>query len=349
MKISTILACSLLLISINSYGQDMSHLVSVEQAKVEKVEPTLWLPGNVVSRENAPISAEQMGQLLWILDVGSKVEKGQVIAKIDNRHLKLQLAQQQSRVTQKRADVEYLTKQKQRLSKLNAKNNTALSELERTVKDLTIAEAEVNELTLQVELTELAIEKTNIVAPFTGYISQRFAHLGELVSIGRPLVQLVNTNALDIQIAAPIQLVNYLQAGASVNVKWENKLTELPVRTWSMAGDQTSRTFDVRLSADNLNLLPGSAVTVSLPKNAPETATLVPRDALVIREKETFVLKVNEDNTASKVSVLIGQGSGDWIAVTGRVDANDEVIVRGGESVRDGQKVRVGNRLIARN
>ena len=71
-------------------------------------------------------------------------------------------------------------------------------------------------------------------------------------------------------------------------VKWQGQLLELPVRTWSLAGDQATRTFDVRLSADGSNMMAGTAVTVSLPKNATANATLVPRDALVLREQETF-------------------------------------------------------------
>ena len=70
-----------------------AKLVTVQTVKNEQVNPTTWLPGNVISRTNAPISAEQIGLLLWVEDIGAKVEKGQVIASIDNRHLKLQLTQ----------------------------------------------------------------------------------------------------------------------------------------------------------------------------------------------------------------------------------------------------------------
>jgi len=329
-------------------AQDEGQLVSVEMAKNEQVSPTMWLPGNVVSRMNAPISAEQTGQLLWIEDVGAQVEQGQVIAKIDNRHLKLELARQQAQVKQYQADVDYLAKQKKRMSALSQKNNTAVSELERITKDLRVAENEVIALNMQVKQTLLAIEKTHIKAPFSGNISERFAHVGELISVGRPLVQLVDTNNLDIKIAAPISIASFLEADAKVIVKWQDKLVELPIRTWSKAGVQSSRTFDVRLAAQGVNLLPGSAVTVSLPKQRPTEAILVPRDALVLREKETFVLTVDEEDKAKKVNVLVGQGSGRWIAVSGALMAGDSVIVRGGERLQDGQKIRYDDKLIAR-
>jgi RND family efflux transporter MFP subunit len=346
---SAVFSCLVLHASSAAFAaENEGHLVSIETAKIEEVNPTMWLPGNVISRMNAPISAEQTGQLLWVEEVGTQVEKGQSIAKIDNRHLKLELARQQAQMKQYQADVDYLTKQKKRMSALSQKNNTAISELERITKDLIVAENEVIALKMMVKQTQLSIEKTHIKAPFTGNISERFAHVGELISVGRPLVQLVDTENLDIQIAAPISIAPYISQDANVIVKWQDKLIELPVRTWSKAGDRSSRTFDVRLAAQGVNLLAGSAVTVSLPKQNIEEATLVPRDALVLREKETFVLTVDNEDTAHKVNVLVGQGSGRWIAVSGKVSAGDQVIVRGGETLQDGQKIRVDEKLIAR-
>jgi len=342
--LGTILATSLLtrpvLAFYNTEAENPGQLVSVELAKNEQVNPTMWLPGNVISRQNSPISAEQTGQLLWVEDVGTQVEKGQLVATIDNRHLVLQLTRQQAKVKQQQADVEYLTKQKKRLSALSQKNNTSVSELERVIKDLAIAKNEVIALDMQVQQTELAIEKTQIKAPFSGNISQRFAHIGELVTVGRPLIQLVDTKHLDIQVSAPLAIARFLEANEQVMVKWQDKLMELPVRAWSQAGNQTSRTFDVRLVADGLNLFAGSAVTVSLPKQSSQEATLVPRDALVLREKETFVLTVDKEDTAKKVNVLVGQGVGRWVSVSGQLLAGDEVIVRGGERLREGQKIR---------
>jgi RND family efflux transporter MFP subunit len=317
-----------------------AHLVSVESVKKEQVNPSIWLPANVISRKNAPISAEQTGQLLWIEDVGSQVKKGQLLAQIDDRHLKLQLAGQRAQVKQHQADVDYLTSHKARFLKLREKNNSALSEFERVNKDLTIAINEVAALNISVEQTLLSLEKTVIRAPFSGNISQRFAHVGELISIGRPLVQLIDTKNLDIKIAAPISIAPFLQRGSKVIVKWNQTLLELPVRTWSQAGDQASRTFDVRLAADGIAILAGTAVTVSLPKQLPKEAILVPRDALMLRENETYVLTIDEDQQARKVAVLVGQGVKNWVSVTGALSVDDSVVVRGGERLQNGEKVR---------
>ncbi|GAA0821644.1 efflux RND transporter periplasmic adaptor subunit [Colwellia asteriadis] len=347
-----LLAASTTLVMMVFSGQafaqepEQGHLVSIEQVKKEQVNPTMWLPANVISRKNAPISAEQTGQLLWVEEVGSQVKQGQLLAQLDDRHLKLQLKRQQAQVNQHQANVDYLRGQKARFATLSEKNNSALSELERVSKDLTVAINEVAALSIEVEQTLLAIEKTAIVAPFSGNVSEQFAHVGELITIGRPLLQLTDTKNLDVSIAAPIAIAPFLTRGQKVMVKWQQQLIQLPIRTWSQAGSQLSRTFEVRLAADNLAIIAGSAVTVSLPKQSPRDAILVPRDALVLRENETYVLTVS-DHQAKKVSVLVGQGIERWVSVIGELAANDNVVVRGGERLLDGQKVRFSGELVA--
>jgi RND family efflux transporter MFP subunit len=349
--LSATLAFSLHQDAYASDDEKSAQLVSVASVKKQQVNPSIWLPANVISRKNAPISAEQTGQLLWVEEVGSQVEKGQLLAQIDDRHLKLQLARQQAQVKQSQADVDYLSGQKLRFEKLREKNNSALSEYERVNKDLIIAENEVTALSISVEQTLLALEKTSIKAPFTGNISERFVHVGELITVGRPLVQLIDTKNLDIKIAAPIAIAPFLKRGSKVMVKWHKRLIELPVRTWSQAGDQSSRTFDVRLAAEGLDILAGSAVTVSLPKEETKAALLVPRDALVLRENETYVLTIDQQQRAKKVSVLIGQGVDQWISVIGALSVDDSVVVRGAERLKSGTKVRYAqdnkNALIA--
>ncbi|MEW6996817.1 efflux RND transporter periplasmic adaptor subunit [Colwelliaceae bacterium BS250] len=327
--------------------ENEAQLVSIETAKIEQVQARVWLPGNVVNRMNAPISAQQTGQLLWIVDIGTQVQQGDVIARIDNRNLKLLMAQQQAQIKQYQANVEYLGKHKQRLLKLNEANNTALSELERTEKDLIVAQNEMIGEQMHIKQTQLAIERTEIKAPFSGFISERFAYVGELITIGRPMVVLVDPKDLDIEIAAPMSIAPFLKQGAEMQVKWQNQLIELPIRTWSRAGDQSSRTFNVRLAATNLDLLSGTAVSVSLPKQNPAQALMIPRDALLLRQSDTFVLIVNDELIAEKINVTVGQGQGNWISVTGDIIAGDTVIVRGGERLQDGQTVRIDQQVIA--
>ncbi|WP_210418833.1 efflux RND transporter periplasmic adaptor subunit [Aliikangiella coralliicola] len=341
MTVVSLTSFSLALLSINAIAQEVTQMVSVEQAKQQHVTPTVWLPGNVVNRSNARISTEQNGRLTWILDVGAKVNKGDPLAKLDARHLDLQLAEKQAQFRQQKINADYLKKQQKRLRALIDNNSTARAEFDRTEKDLHIANEALGALEIQAKQIELAIEKATIKAPFAGKINRRLVQQGEYVTMGMPLVQLVDPNTLDITIAAPLSVAPYLSANNEVLVKFKDKLLTVPVRTWSPAGDSSSRTFEVKLNASQYDLFSGLAVTASLPNEKAVSATLVPRDALILREKETYVIAVDTESNARKIRVSVGRGIGEWVSVEGKVSAGDKLVVRGGERLEDGQKVRI--------
>ena len=322
-------------------AQEATQIVSVKQAKQEYVTPTVWLPGNVVNRSNARISTEQNGRLIWILDVGAKVSKGDPLARLDARHLDLQLAEKQAQLRKQKLNANYLEKQQKRLRALIDNNSTARAEFDRTEKDLHIANEELAALEIQAKQIELSIEKATIKAPFDGQINRQLVQQGEYVTTGMPLLQLVDPESLDITIAAPLSVAPYLSADTQVLVKFEDKLLTVPVRTWSPAGDSSSRTFQVHLDASQYDLFSGLAVTASLPNEQAVSATMVPRDALILREKETYVITIDNENNARKIKISVGRGIGDWVSIKGKVVAGDNLVVRGGERLEDGQKVRI--------
>jgi len=335
---------SILLFCISSglmANQQPLNMVTVKEAKLQQVSPTVWLSGNVENRLSARIASEQNGRLIWILDVGDKVKAGDAIAKLDNRNMVLQKAERQAQLRQQEANILYLDKQQKRLNALLTNNSTARIELDRVIRDLNVAKEQQAALQIQIKQIQLAIEKATILAPFDGQINRRLAQQGEYVNAGTPVVQLVDPTRLDISVAAPLSLAPYLTSQGMVLVKWDNKLHSLPIRTWSPTGDQSSRTFNVRLDASNLQLLGGTGVTVSLPSASVTDATMVPRDALILRDKQTFVVTVDKQQVAHKVEVKVGRGIGDWISIDGSVQAGQQVIVRGGERLQDGQKVRI--------
>ena len=85
----------------------------------------------------------------------------------------------------------------------------------------------------------------------------------------------------------------------------------------------------------------GSALQVGLPSAEPRDVVAVPRDALVLRASETFVVRVADDDTAQRVPVRTGTAQGQMVEVIGDVHAGDRLVVRGGERIAPGQKVKI--------
>jgi RND family efflux transporter MFP subunit len=336
-------------------AEQQAKLVSIKSAKQENIMPTIWLPGNVTSRLDVNISSEQNGLLVWILDVGDSVLKGQTIAKLDTQDLEFELAESESQLRQQQANTVYLEKQKKRLHALLKNNSTARIEFDRTMRDLSIAKEELSSLDIKINRIKLSIDKANLKAPFDGQVNQRMKQAGEFISMGQELIQIVDPSSIDISVAAPLSVYPFMKKGDEMLVKLNNQLVTFPVRTWSPAGNQSTRTFNVLLDASakklvdagiatthisSHQLMSGESVSVALPKDLPNISTMVPRDALILREQQTFVVTIDEQDSAHKVKVVVGRGVDEWISVAGQIFAGDKVVTRGGENLQDGDKVR---------
>ena len=83
----------------------------------------------------------------------------------------------------------------------------------------------------------------------------------------------------------------------------------------------------------------GHAVRVSVPVSRPKMVVAVPRDALVIRQKNVSVFRINQDNIAEFVAVKTGLSEGESIEVIGDIKPGEQVVIRGNERLRPGQKV----------
>jgi len=124
-----------------------------------------------------------------------------------------------------------------------------------------------------------------------------------------------------------------------VTVKHQNRQSLSPVTRVIPVGDERSRMFEVRIASNDPAWVIGSPVRVALPNSDPRELVAIPRDALVLRGSEMFVLRVTNDNTVEKIQVDTGIGLGDLVEVIGKVYGGDRVVTRGAERLQTGQSV----------
>jgi RND family efflux transporter MFP subunit len=301
----------------------------------------LSLPGTVISKRDADISAELNGRLNWVAEVGDTVAKGEAVAIIDDHLLQLQLRNDEAQIKRISADIDYNKRQIERLQRLADQNNMAKSEidlvesqLKMLVQDRTIAQ-------VSRDRTLYNIERANVSAPFSGIVVSREMTVGEYTSTGAALLRLVDTSELEISVNAPLQVARFNQTGTEVQIESGEQQLLTAIRSVIPVGDSRSRMMEVRIELQTGLWQIGEAVTVELANGRREISLSVPRDALVLRNNQVFVYTVSEDNIAVKVPVIAGAGRGQNIAITGDLFAGDPVVVRGAESLHDGQAVKV--------
>jgi len=190
--------------------------------------------------------------------------------------------------------------------------------------------------------TLYSIEVANVAAPFSGLIVERSAEVGEFSRDGEPVLRIVNTSALEVRARAPVSVAKYAKPGQAIVIEGGDDSFTATIKALVPTGEDNARRVEVRVDIPTSgDWVVGEAVRVALP-NGPELAQLaIDRDALVLRDREVYVFKLLDNATAKRISVSLGKGSGDIITVQGDLDVGDEVVIRGAETLKDGQAVRV--------
>ena len=211
----------------------------------------------------------------------------------------------------------------------------------------------------QAEVTRLndLKAKYTIRAPFKGYVTQRLTDVGEWVTKGQPIVEVVQLDPIELIINTPQEHLQRFQQSLSASSEGspltariaieglDENLSGVVKRIVSQA-DLRSRTFPVRIEIENPNdvLQPGMLGRATLAVGAEQDMLMVKKDALVLgggRAKVFKVIGAGEETKVVDVSVVTGASSGDWIQVTGDLTEKDSVVLLGNERLRPGQAIKV--------
>lgn len=315
--------------------------VTIASAQAAQFAPLLWAPGSVVSREDAKVASEQDGRVTQVAEVGTVVKQGDALARLDDALLRLQERQNQSDIDRIQAQLDYARQQEERLSALMKKNSIAGSQHDEARSQRRVLEQELQRARVALDQTRHRLRNSTVRAPFEGMVAERFIQAGEYLGTGAQVVRLVNTRDLEVKAQAPVSLAARLKPGMRVSLReGENAEVAQVVRAVVPVGDESSRQFELRIALDEARWPIGSALQVGLPSAEPREVVAVPRDALVLRASETFVVKVADDDTTQRVSVKTGGAQGELVEVIGDVHAGDRLVVRGGERLIPGQKVK---------
>lgn len=313
-------------------------LVPVQARKLQK---SLWFNGSIVSRYQASLAAETPGRLVATTDVGKYFKTDELIAHLDDTLLEKTLLEHQATAESHRAQIYFLQKEVARLSELAKNNNTALSKLEENQAALEMERSALAVSLARAEQTREKIRRMHIVAPFDGVVSRRYADVGEWIKDGDPVVELVNLDDLEVKVSVSAQVLPFLNLGDTLPVVVGQTTRDAELLSIVPVGNDESRLFELRLAADATMGRPQQLVRVAAPIASARNGLAVPEDALVIRHVGISVFVVDAQMIARRVNVVPGISDLDgFIEVAGNLRAGDQVVIRGGERLREGMPVR---------
>lgn len=315
--------------------------VRVAEAVEADMAPTIQSPATVLSRHDSEIAAEASGRVVYVAEPGDLVEEGEAVARLDDASARLQLGEARARLARLSANADYQNSEYERWSRLVSQGTAPETRLREVELARNLAVQEQAEARSAVQRAQLELDRTEILAPFSGRIVERLIQVGEYSTPGRDIVRLVDTENLEARSQAPISVAPFVAVGDIVEVGDGDRRITAPIRAVILVGDQATRTFEVRVALEDSPWIAGAGVRVYLPRAASEHVVAVPQDAIVLRSAGSHVWTVNDDNTTEQVRVVTGARNGDLVAVTGDVSAGDRVVVRGAENLQPGQTVNV--------
>lgn len=315
--------------------------VAVAEAAIRLLAPVDYYTGTIISRERARLAAEVSGRLLWVAEVGDELDEGGVVARIDDALLREDHAEREADVGRIQARLEFLKLEASRLKRLASSNNAAQSQLEQVDSDRLAARSELKSAQARERRSAALLERAQLRAQFAGIVTERLLHAGEWADEGTAVVAMTDPLHLEIQGWVSVSALPFLEPKVTVQFERNEEVFEGRVRTLVPVGDTRSRLYELRVSLPEGAWKVGESVRVAVPATVRREVLSVPRDALVLRRDAVSVFVIDDDAVAHRIAVIPGIASGPWIEVEGELNAGDIVVTRGGERLRDGQKVIV--------
>jgi membrane fusion protein (multidrug efflux system) len=297
----------------------------------ESLENQIFASGTVLPNEEVNLMAEISGRLIKLdIQEGAYVQKGQLIAKINDRELRAQL--QKIDYNQ-----ELARKVEERQKKLLNVEAINLEEYDITNNNIRVLDADK-------EVIQSQLEKTEIRAPFSGRIGLKNISVGAFVAPGTPIATLVQSNPVKIDFAVPEKYSPNIRNGNVVKFNLDNDPATYNARVIAIDPkvDENLRTLRVRASAPNPagRFIPGMFVKIMANLAANNSAMMIPTEAIVpvLKGKKVYVVK---NGKATEVMVQTGVRTDKKIQIMDGLQPGDSLIVSGIIALKANAAVRV--------
>ena len=323
-------------------SNDIETPVSVRELKLSSISKLLNTSGTAQSTLSVDLNSEISG--IYKLQnnprtgrpykLGDSVKKGDVIIRLEDKEYENSIRLDTRKLTLELAEQE-LIKQKELLDKGGA-----------TATQVRNSEMSITNAGYDLETAKLNLEKMNILAPINGVIVA-LPHYSAEQKVGnnQPMVSIMDYSRLYMDINLPESAIAYVQVNQSVYITHytlpydtlKGVISEL-----SPAISSETRTFKGKLLIDNtsLKLHPGMFVKADVVVDRAEDVIIIPKDILQTQRNRRYVYIV-ERNTAVMRNVVTGIEDEDNIQIIDGLYENDNLIIRGYETLRDNSRVKV--------
>lgn len=314
------------------YQRDPNSRVSVTTAliaKQELAESQAFTGALEPIRENK-IAAEAAGKVIFVgVQEGDVVRAGQVLARVDNENIRLQIEANEVQLEGVVADVNRYT----RLAQSEA------------LPGVNLEKALIQKRALEVQLKTLRdqLNRTTLTAPFAGVITQRFFDLGSVLAPGAPLAQITDISGLKLTVAIPEKEMLLFRIGQTVSIEvdaYPGVDFSGKVRMIGVQAD-ASHNFPVEVLVQNSPKHPlkaGMFGNMSFQNRIRTDVLALPKAALTGTAKAPRVFVV-ENGQVTLRDVVLGAANNDYYEILSGLKEGETVVTSGQISLTEGALV----------
>jgi len=332
-----LLALSFLMVSCKGKNQEKSDKPLFKQVTVMAVviqpgplENQIFATGSVIANEEVELRSELPGRIVAInFEEGSRVNKGDLLVKIDDRELQAQVRKLQVDEKQARDDLY----RKEKLLELKA---VSQEEYDRAFNLLGITQA-------QLDLVKTQISKTEIFAPFSGQIGLRQVSPGGFVSSSTLVALMQQIDPVKVEFAIPEKYREKVRKGTLIKFRVEGVDSSFAGHVYAIEPkiDPTTRNISMRAICPNPGglLVPGAFAKVNIVLDRLPDALVVPSEAIIpqLNSEKVFLCKNGKAKsqiietgirTEHEVQVIRGIQPGDTVITTAILQLREEMPVK---------------------
>ena len=326
-----------------SESADLAVPVSVENIKLKSIRQFITTTGSAKASSETELTSEVEGNYHLQVNpktgkkfkLGDRVEKGQVIIKFENEEYLNNL-----NIDSRKLNLDISEQEYEKQQSLYEKGGVTLRELRNS-------EVSKIDARYSYENAQIQLAKMQVVAPFAGVIVDLpYYTEGVRVSTGQTMVKLMSYDKMYVEINLPEKNISDVKVGQEVLITnytlTEDTLTGHITELSPAISDET-RTFAGKLQVENpeLKLRPGMFIKANIITAQKDSAIVIPRDVIMTGSRGKYVFVVGRNSAADDRRITTGISNDDEIEVLEGLSANDRLIIKGFETLRDNSKVKV--------
>ena len=322
-----------------------SLTVTIATPQTTSLAQKISANGSLAAWQEAIVGAEANGLKIneVRVNVGDRVQRGDVLATLQSDTLRAELAQAEGLLAEATASAQEAKAQSDRARSLQQQGFFSNAQLSQTLAADASAQARVQSARAMVQLQSVRLSQTQVRAPDAGVISARQATVGSVVGAGTELFRLIRQGRIEWRAEVTAAEIGRIQVGAPVQIKAASgQVLQGKVRMVAPSVDAQTRNaiVYVDLPAPTGSARAGMYAQGEIALGQSQALT-VPQSAVVVRDGFSYVYTVGTDQKVSQLKVQTGRQSGDRVEVIGGLKTDARVVASGGAFLNHGDTVRV--------